>query len=61
MFQRLGARLLQLDRQLAGVADVERPPPVAAPPGGHQVDGLGHALVGRDAGAAQVLEPRSTS
>jgi len=40
-----------------GVPDLERPPAVGVALGRDQVDRLGHALVGRDAGAAQVLEP----
>src|SRR5947209_5432479 len=48
--------LVQLDRHLAGVLDLERPPALAVALGGDQIYGLGHAVVGRDAGAAQVFE-----
>jgi hypothetical protein len=49
--------LVGLDRHGAWVPDLERPPAVAVALGRDQVDRLGRALVGRDAGAAQVLEP----
>src|SRR5439155_7035285 len=49
--------LVRLDRHPAGVPGLERPPAVGVALRRDQLDRLGHALVGRDAGAAQVLQP----
>src|SRR5260221_8335303 len=49
--------LVRLDRHPAGVLDLERPPAVAIALRRDQKGRLGHALVGRDAGAAQVVQP----
>ena len=59
VFHRLGrpSPSSDLDRHRAGVAGLERPAAVAVALRCDQVDRLGHALVGRDAGAAQVFEP----
>src|SRR5260221_9065754 len=49
--------LVRLDRHPAGVLDLERPPAGAVALRPDHLDRLGHALVGRDAGAAQVVQP----
>lgn len=48
--------VVDLDRHAAGVPDLDWPPAVAIALRGDQLDRLGHALVGRHAGAAQVIE-----
>src|SRR5258706_11184457 len=49
--------LVRLDRHPAGVLDFEWPPAVAVALRRDHLDRLGQALVGRDAGAAQVVQP----
>src|SRR5258706_14477998 len=49
--------LVRLDRHPAGVLDLERPAAVAVALRRDHLDRLGHALVGGDAGAAQVVQP----
>ena len=58
MFRRLGRPSLSFVSTgiLAGVPGLERPPAVAVALRRDQLDWLGHALVRRDAGFAQVLE-----
>src|SRR5437899_1096556 len=54
---RTALALVDLDRHPAGVPGLERPPAVAVALRRDQLDRLGHALVGRNASAAQVLQP----
>src|SRR5437870_8593712 len=49
--------LVRLYRHPAGVPGLERPPAVAIALRRDQKRRFGHALVGRDAGAAQVVQP----
>jgi hypothetical protein len=49
--------LVDLDRHLPWVPGLERPPTVGVALGLDQIDRLGHAVVGRDAGVTQMLEP----
>src|SRR5207244_1964336 len=49
--------LVYLNWHLTGVLDFERPPTIAIALGHDQVNRLGHALLGYDVGATQVLKP----
>src|SRR5215470_6144150 len=49
--------LVRLNRHHAGMHSLEQPSSVGAALGRDELDGLGHTLVRRDAGAAQVVKP----